>query len=274
MPLAIQETMLPGRGVLERLQAARELGFAGVEFSTVGLTERVPEIADALEKTGLRASAVYAGTHCGHCDPDPAAREAAIARLRQSMADALDIGAAGVIFVAHRGALHLPDLTPFHTPVQLAAELTWWLLRQVSDLAYALGVELYLLPVNPYESPFINTLADAAIFRRKINDHPHVKLAANSFHMALAEADLGAALREHAADVAYVQLADSNRRLPGQGMMNLAALADALRAINYDGWITLEHETPDSFDTRRAAELALSLPACVEGLRAAGLVDQ
>lgn len=271
MRLAIQETMLPGRTVRDRLLAARDWGFAGVEFSAVGLTERVPEIAAALTETGLLAAGVYHGTVCGYCDPDPAERDAAIARLRVALANAQDIGAPGVIFVAQRGGLHLPDLTPFHNPVQLAAELTWWLLRQVSDLAYAIGVELYLLPLNAYETPFIHTLADAAVFRRKINDHPHVKLAGSSFHMGLAEVDITSALRDHAGDLAYVQLSDSNRRLPGQGSMNLPLLIETLRTIGYDGWVTLEHAAPDAPDPRHAAQLAQQMPAALDVLRAAGL---
>lgn len=266
MPVAIQEMLLPGRTTQERLQRARDLGFAGVEFSAEQLTARVPEIAAALAQTQLQAAAVHFGQRAGFCDPDPALREDAISRLRQALADALDLGAPQVLLVPHWGALTLPDLTPFKTPRQLAADLTVWLLRTVSDLAYAIGVDLLLLPVNRYESALINRLEDAALFRHQIADHPHVKLAASTFHLAVEEADLFAALRTYAAHIAYLQVADHNGRLPGGGMLDFAALGALLREVGYTGWITLE------CPQRHEHDLAQDLPAALETLRRAAMV--
>ncbi|MFN8375713.1 MAG: hypothetical protein U0694_22935 [Anaerolineae bacterium] len=69
MKFAIQEDMLPGRTLRARLKNARELGFAGVEFWSDGLTERVPQVAEALAEHGLSASAVNMGTVDGFCIP-------------------------------------------------------------------------------------------------------------------------------------------------------------------------------------------------------------
>lgn len=269
MRLAIQEDMLPGATLLDRFHLARDLGFEGVELWGRDLTPRAPEIAAALARTGLVVSAVNHGRQGDLLAPDRAEREAALAELRQSIVNAVDLGAAGVIVVPHFGAPSLPDLTPYKSTAQLEFELLHNHLRTLSDYVYALGTSLYLEPVNPYETQFLTTLADAVRVRRRIKDHPHVLIAADLFHMALAEADLYGALREHAADIGYVHLADSNRRLPGQGLTDFAAASAALRQGGYAGWAALACGQP-GHNQPAARQFGQELPAALALLRQTG----
>lgn len=267
MRIAIQEGMLPGRGTQEKLKNARDLGFHGVEFAAEGLTARVQSIVEALQATGVAAAAVNLGRRNGYLSPELSERESAIGVMRQAMADAVDIGAAHVVFTPHFGGPRMPDLTPYRAPVELESEMMIWLLRTVSDLAYAIGVELDMLPVNRYESYFMNRLEQAAFFRRKIKDHAHVKAAVNLFHMALEEENLDAALRSHGKHVGYIQLADSNGRLPGQGLLDWVGIAAALGEFGYDGWLTYTAHRP----TGRASP-GNDLPASLAVIRKAGLL--
>ncbi len=270
MQLAIQEDMLPGRAVQERLEHAQRLGLAGVEFWADSLTVRVPEINEALQATGLKASAVNLGRQDGYLSADGAKRELAINRMRQAMADALDLSAEHVIFVPQYGAPDVPDLTPYQSPLDLERELLIWLLRTVSDLAYALGVNLHIQPVNRYEAHLINRVEQAKTYRKKIKDHPHVKIAPNLFHMALEEADIAQTLADHADDLDYILLADNNRRLPGQGLINWTQIINTLKQAGYDGWLTFECGQPgqNQWDAYRYYD---GLPACIELLKSAGM---
>ncbi|MAS37172.1 MAG: hypothetical protein CL610_24440 [Anaerolineaceae bacterium] len=236
MQIAVAEHLLRGRSVEEKFEQARALGFDGVEVQAVDLTERVPVLAEAVVATGVPVAAVHMGQQDGWIAPELAEREAAIGVLRQAMADAVDLNAGHVIFVPHFGRTRMPDLTPYRAPVELEAEMTIWLLRTASDLAYALGIELDMLPVNHYESSFLNRIEHAVQLRRKIKEHAHIKIAANLYHLAMEEGDGLAVLRDHLSHIGYVQLAEQNGRLPGQGMIDYAALAQALRG--YDGWAT------------------------------------
>ena len=260
MPLAIHEDALPGRTLLDKCRRAEELDIAGVAFDAAGLSDRAEAIAEALVATGRRAAAIHMGRYDGYLSPLPAEREAAISHLRETMACAVDLEAAHVIVVPHYGGPRMPDLTPYRSPFELESEMLVWLLRTVSDLAYALGVELDLLPVNRYESYFLNRLEQAVAFRARIKDHPHVRVAASTAHMALEEANIVATLAEHGAHLSYVQLDDPSGRLIGGGLVDPAVIQGALAAIPYRGWVTLH-------GAGSAAELA----ACVEHLRALGL---
>lgn len=271
MRFAIQEDMLPGKTALERFQNARALGFTGVEVWGKGLTPRVPEIAEAIEQTGVVVSAVNHGRQGRLLDPDRDEREQALAEFRQSVVDGVDLGASGVILVPHFDEPTLPDLTPYKSVVQLEYEMLHNHLRTLSDYVYAIGIDLYIEPINRYETHFLNTLADAIKVRRKIKDHPHVKLNADVFHMAMEERNSLQALREYAADIGHIHLSDSNRRLPGQGMIDFAAIAAVLKETGYSGWLALECGNP-GHNTEYASQFMADLPASLEYLRQAGLM--
>ncbi|MBZ0299036.1 MAG: sugar phosphate isomerase/epimerase [Anaerolineae bacterium] len=244
MHIAVQEAALPGSSVLKKFKNARALGFHGVEVQAEDLTERVPEVVEAILATGVQVAAVHMGRRDGYLSPERAEREAAIGALRQAMADAVDLGANHVIFVPHFGSTRMPDLTPYRAPVELEAEMMIWLLRTVSDLAYALGVELDMLPVNQTETYFMTRIDHAVRFRIKVKSHPHIKIAANLFHMAQEEPDWLAVMQGNLPHIGYIQLADQNHSLPGPGTLDFATLARVL--VDYEGWLTCACEEDNS----------------------------
>jgi len=269
--LAIQEDMLPGRTVHERLANAKRLGLAGVEFWANDLGQRVPDIVDALEQTGLSACGVNLGMSDGYLSADLATREDAIGKMRQAMADAVDLDAQYVSFVPHYGASDMPDLTPYSIPTDLQKEMMIWLLRTVSDLAYAIGTQLVMQPVNHYETDFMTTVAQAKYFRKKIKDHEHVKIAPNLFHMALDENNITDTLTDHKDDIEVIYLSDSNRRLPGQGFLPWSQIGETLKRMDYDGWLVLECGQP-SLNHDNAYQYYDGLPACRDMLNDCGII--
>ena len=237
MQLAIQETMIAGESPLEKFERAREAGLAGIEVEAEGLTERVPALVEAIQQTGVRVAAVHMGRQDGYIAPELAEREAAINRLRQAFADGVDLGAAHVVFVPHFGPTRMPDLRPYQAPIELEAQMMIRLLRTVSDLAYAMDIELDFMPVCQAESSFLNRLEQGAVLREKIKLHKYVKMAANVSQTVLEEPDWLAALGLNLAHIGYLQVTEAEEQLPGQGRLDFAALAALLG--DYEGWVTL-----------------------------------
>jgi sugar phosphate isomerase/epimerase len=269
MRLAIQEDMLPGETPLEKCQQAQVLGIEGIEYWGAGLTPRVPDIVAAIQKTGVAAAAVNYGTQGQLINADRPARESALATFRECVVNAVDIHAAGVVVVPHVGPPTVPDLTPYKSLIQLEYELLHNHLRTLSDYVYAIGVDLYIQPVNRYETHFITTLADAIRVRRRIKDHPHVKIAADVFHTALEESDPAAAMQTCGADLGYVYVSDHNRRLPGQGMIDFSAVAKVLSETAYNGWVTITCGQP-GHNGEQAKHILNELPTSIEVLKRAG----
>jgi len=268
MPISIQDDMLPGRSILEKFEKAQALGVAGIEFWGRDLNYKMNDIAQAIEKTGIKVSTVNHGRQARFLDPHPLERENAQAQLRDSIMCAADLGAKGVIFAPHFFGPLLPDLSPWMTAVELEAELLYTHLRTLEDYGEAMGVDLYVEPLNRYETHFLNRLEQAAVITRRLN-HPRVKIVADLFHMALEEADLPQAIRDHAADIGHVHLADSNRRLPGQGMTDFAAIGAALKEIGFSGWASFECGNP-SENEPQAAQYFADFPASLDMLKKAG----
>ncbi len=234
MPLAIQETIVPGQSLLEQFETARRYGVQGVEVLAEGLTERVPALVEAIQQTGLRVAAVHMGQRDGYIAPDLAERESAINALRQGCADAVDLGADHVVLVPHYGPTRMPDLRPYQSPIELESQMLIRLLRTVSDLAYALGIELDYLPVNREETSFLTRVTQAVRIRKEINASRYIKIAVNLYHMAREEDDWLDALRQNLEHIGYIQL---DQRLLRQERCDFPALAEALRG--YEGWLCL-----------------------------------
>ncbi|MBE2267035.1 MAG: sugar phosphate isomerase/epimerase [Anaerolinea sp.] len=271
MKFAIQEDMLPGQNSAEKFAAAQALGLAGVEvWGGSDLAGRVPDIAEAVMQTGLPVSAVYhvMPPGCQILSPHERERESGLERLRDSITCACDLGAEGVILMPVSGRGLLPDLSPYQTAEELLTELLYTHLRTLEDFSLALGVKLFIAPVNRYETRLINRVDQAAHLLRRLK-HPSLKIAADLFHMALEEADPDDALRNHAELIGSLHIADSNRRLPGRGTTDFGALGETLKAINYTGWVTFACGEPGR-NALYAEQFARDLPACLDYLRQRG----
>jgi sugar phosphate isomerase/epimerase len=255
MPVAVQAHLLTANTIEEQLQTAARLG-VGVELAgAVVLNTGVQRIAAAAQAAGVKIAALNAGcTHLIH--PDYATREASVHNLRMLMGAAVDLGAQGVIFMAHYASGHvLPDLHPYKSAVELEAELLIAQLKTtLLDLADAVGTHLLLEHACSAESALLRRLGHAAMIRHKLNDHPNLGLVANLYHMT-AERDLiAAALAENPPH--YVHVSDAAHALPTAVDDGLQALTDS----GYAGWITLE------------ADQSGDLPRALDALRACGLV--
>jgi sugar phosphate isomerase/epimerase len=263
----------------ERYQHAKNLGFDGIELFAEGLEKRLMDVAMALNKVNLPVASVHLGKMDGYLSPDMQTRDRAISNMRQAMATAVDLMADHVIFVPQWGDVPTPDMTPYRSSEELASELMIWLLRTVSDLAYALGCVLHIQPRNRYETTFLNTVPQASKFLDEIQmkreqgnvDNPYVKIAPNTFDMAMGEVDVITAFQQHGQRLGYLYLSDSNGRLPGQGLLDYGAIAAALKAVNYDGWLCLSVNPLPRNPADDAYPILDALPQTIKLLERVGL---
>ncbi len=264
--LAIQEDLLPGATLRDKLALARRLGLGAVEFQARGLDERIDEIEALLAEHGLAASGLHLGGVDGWLAADRGRRDDAADLLRRALAGALDLGADYLCFVPHYGSSDMPDLTPFASPMELQRELLIWLLRGMSDLAEAMDAELAMLPIHGGETDFLTRLEQGAALRREVDEHPKIRLAADTFHMSMAEADLLASLRAHQGAISALCLRDDKGGLPGTGQLPFAAIGAVLAELEYSGWLVIGGAPPSAGETSAAA-----LEAGLEHLRRCGL---
>ncbi|MCL6431571.1 MAG: sugar phosphate isomerase/epimerase [Anaerolineae bacterium] len=116
-----------------------------------------------------------------------------------------------------------------------------------------LGVELLLEPVNRYEINYINSVPEALEVLRAAGC-PNVRLMPDVFHMNIEDGSIPGSLILAGETIGYVHVADSNRRAPGQGHLNLPEVLMTLEALGYRGYVTAEIlPYPDPDTAARAA---------------------
>jgi sugar phosphate isomerase/epimerase len=262
--VAVQEDMLPGPNLADRFAQAAELGLQGIEFWSEHLPSQFGEVERLSGSNGVVAATINHGRRSRFLDPDPAERQQAVTELSEAITLGGRLGVRGVNFVPHFFGPLLPDLSPFRS----AAELEWDLLRaqlvQLGELAEKAGVQLWVEPVNRYETHLLNRLDQASELIEPLAQ-PALGIVADLFHMALDEPDLAGAIADHASTIGHVHLADSNRRLPGQGTTDFQAALRALESAEFNGWLAFECGEPGS-NQSRASEYLAQLPASLKHL--------
>ena len=116
------------------------------------------------------------------------------------------------------------------------------------------GVTILIEPINRYESNFINNLDEAAALLDRLNAE-NVGIMADVFHMNIEDDVISDSLIRNRKYVKYVHIADSNRLAPGMGHTDFEAILNALRRMNYDGWLSVEvlpGKDPDDIARRSA----------------------
>jgi sugar phosphate isomerase/epimerase len=97
----------------------------------------------------------------------------------------------------------------------------------------------FLEPLSRYEDHMVNRLADGLSLLKEVG-LDSVRLAADTYHMNIEEADPAAALQSAGPWIGHVQVSDSNRLEPGAGHVDWPLMCASLIAIGYDGPLALE----------------------------------
>lgn len=117
-----------------------------------------------------------------------------------------------------------------------------WLAEALRELGnFAAQNDTFLLYefLNRYETNLLNRLDDSVKFVRETRAE-NVRILADLFHMNIEEQSIPDAIKSAGEMVGHVHFADSNRRPVGLGHTSIQEIIDALRAINYQGYLSAE----------------------------------
>ena len=233
MRLSIQDRLLPGASLRERYDNARRYGFDAIELS-----QQPFEDAEVALREHIPISAICGGHRGWLIDPDPENVRLARKDLAHLVALAGELGTGCVVVPISGRTRDLPG-----TGTRRARDADELIfvegMRGLASRAERAGARLYVEPINRYLNDLCVTIADAMRLRERIGS-PAVFVMGNVFHMNIEEADVGGALESAGQWLAYVHLADSQRREPGRGHVDFAAVFAALARLGYRGYTSFE----------------------------------
>lgn len=118
-------------------------------------------------------------------------------------------------------------------------------IRAGGEYAASVGVNLTLECWNRYETYFLNRLEQAVDLWRETG-LSNGGVMGDTFHMNIEEDSIAESIRRTGPLLNHVHLADSNRAAPGQGHTDFSPILEALRDIDYQGYLTFELLPPSA----------------------------
>jgi len=228
-------------------RAASELGFDAVEIFAPSADAVMPEeLQGLLDTYGLSLAAVGTGAGWVLHALSLSAEDAEVRGQATSFVRALIDFAAGFGAPCIVGSMQGRSETAEGRVAALSR--LGAALDALGDHAGAQGVPLFFEPLNRYETNLINTLADGVALLEGLSSG-NIRLLADLFHMNIEEAHLDEAIRNAGPHVGHVHFADSNRRAAGFGHLEFGPIVQALRDVEYAGYLSAEaFALPDSIE--------------------------
>jgi sugar phosphate isomerase/epimerase len=110
--------------------------------------------------------------------------------------------------------------------------------RRCASVFADCGVRLCLEPLSPPDADFLNTAAEAVELLDRLN-HPNFALHLDVKAMAT-DGPAPDLIRKYASRLGHFHANDVNLRGPGFGSTDFAPIFQALKDVNYRGWVSVE----------------------------------
>jgi D-psicose/D-tagatose/L-ribulose 3-epimerase len=220
------------------LEQLKGMGYDGVELPVFeGDLPHYQRLAQALRDEGLTCTTVTVVPDEARSpiSADPKSRAGALDRLRW----AIDCSSA-LKSELMCGPFHQP-LAVFSGAGPTADEKSWGaeVHGAAADHAAQAGLALAIEPLNRFECYFLNTMADARDYVRRVG-RPNFGALYDTFHANIEEKDPIGVIGETADVIRHVHVSENDRGTPGRGHVDFSATFRALRAAGYDAWLTIE----------------------------------
>lgn len=219
------------------------IGYDGVEITVMyhadpaeTSAQKRQEIRRHLKNSGVALSALHFifGPGLKMAADDPKDR----ARVTESINSVLELAhdlEAPIIVVGGGGVRAVPAALARDVGEQRVLEVLGNSARRAEELGVSIGLEA----INRYETNLGRTLGDCKRLVQAIGS-PAMRVVGDTFHMNIEEASLADAIADAGPLLGHLQVEDSHRLSPGGGHINFPPILDALRRIDYGGFLSFE----------------------------------
>jgi sugar phosphate isomerase/epimerase len=257
LKLSIIDTLCPRDNLLEKLELLEEIGIEGIELEAAlsgAPKDKMKSVHEALSSSSVKLSTVLIGYQGGLLAENRDVREKTLEEIKRYMEVCARLGGIGVVTVpSSRRRRHLFGISVRRNKdfkQALAIEQYRILGKYASDL----GVYVIIEPVDHLQTDFVNT-CDQAVEICKMTRADMIKICPDFFHMSIEHEDIGEKIHEFSSYIAHLHIGDCDNKsrfavLPGRGNLNLYGAFEALKAINYSNYSSLDCKIPDEKELR------------------------
>jgi sugar phosphate isomerase/epimerase len=246
MKFAMCNEFCEGWGFDKVCQLAAAAGYDGLEVAPFALCDSVTDVP-AAERQRLRQTAAHRGLEVVglhwllvrpeglHLNsPDPAVRARTVAYLHAEVDFCADIGGTTMVIGSPKQRSVLP-----HESYEEVRKRAVAVFRDLSAHAAARSVRLCIEPLGAQETNFICTAGEA---RRLVQDvaRPAFRMMLDVKAMCADEEPIPDIIRKCAPYLEHFHANDANRQGPGFGRTDFAPMAAVLKAIGYNGYVSVE----------------------------------
>ncbi len=225
---------------------ARQLGYTGIEFAPFTMNKDARKIT-AQQRQEVRRQAEAAdlqvvGLHWLLAftegfyltSPDRQVRAKTTEYLADLARLCSDLGGRVMVLGSPQQRNLLPGVT-LDQAMDYAADV----LQDAMPAMEQCGVVLAVEPLSPEEGDFLLTAERGVELVRKVAS-PHCRLHLDVKAMSSESSPIPDIIRQNASYLEHVHANDANRRGPGMGEVDFVPILDALRDIDYQGWVSVE----------------------------------
>ena len=230
----------------EAFQKIADIGYEGVEVAPFTLQANPRDLSEsdadrcrtAAEKAGLDVVGLHwlmaetEGLHLTHSNP-------AILKVTQEylikLAQLTERMNGSILVLGSPKQRNLLPDTTYEQAFERAVKLMQAVCDEIADLGVAFAIE----PLAKVETDFLSSCAEGRDFIRAV-DHPACGLHLDVKAMTAEPNGVCPAIREFHPDCIHFHANDSNLRGPGQGDTNFTEVANTLKEVNYDRWVSVE----------------------------------
>ncbi|KPJ72481.1 MAG: hypothetical protein AMK72_08225 [Planctomycetes bacterium SM23_25] len=254
---------------LDLIAKVADMGYDGVEipFNDLSVLDAKATRA-ALEKAkmGMTSCCVMMpGT--SPCSQDADERKAGLKRLQEMIDITAEMGGEAVA-----GPLYAP-VGQMSGRARTDDEWKWCVenLGAAAEHAKKANIMLAIEPLNRFETYVLNIDADALKLVKEVGSD-RLTVQVDTFHANIEEKDTAAAIRAVGKEwLGHFHASESDRGVPGTGQVRWTEVFQALKAIGYDRWITIESFATGILDLCAAACIWRPIYESADGLARDGL---
>jgi len=222
---------------------AKELGFTPLDIA-VAHPEMFPtqKVKDVATEVGIKlVTTTTLGAETNFISPDARIRARGVQSLKKLVDINNELGAPilGGVNYAGWGCLSGKPRTEQEWEWSVTA------MREVARYAQETGnVIIAVEPVNRFETHFLNIAEDAVRYCKDVGTR-NMKVHLDCFHMIREETSYRGAVETCGKEyLGYVHVCESNRGIPGTGLVPWKEFFTALKSIGYDGPLVIESFDP------------------------------